>query len=105
MLSFIALVTSGPNGKLTGTPDQWEAAGALYTIDQLIFKRKELTFAELKAAMADNYQSAPEKVSVTLPFANAEVFDVLNKKSIPQKELKALQVPNAKVRLLYIKKK
>ena len=28
MLSFIALVTSGPNGKLTGTPDQWEAAGA-----------------------------------------------------------------------------
>ena len=52
-----------------------------------------------------NYQSAPEKVSVTLPFANAEVFDVLNKKSIPQKELKALQVPNAKVRLLYIKKK
>jgi formate C-acetyltransferase len=36
------------------------AADALYTIDQLIFKRKELTFAELKAAMADNYQSAPE---------------------------------------------
>lgn len=36
------------------------AADALYTIDQLIFKRKELTFAELKAAMADNYQNAPE---------------------------------------------
>ncbi len=36
------------------------AADALYTIDQLIFKRGELTFPELKAAMADNYQSAPE---------------------------------------------
>ena len=36
------------------------AADALYTIDQLIFKRKELTFPELKAAMADNYQSNPE---------------------------------------------
>lgn len=36
------------------------AADALYTIDQLIFKRHELTFPELKAAMADNYQSAPE---------------------------------------------
>ena len=35
------------------------AADALYTIDQLIFKRKELTFAELKAAMADNYESNP----------------------------------------------
>ena len=36
------------------------AADALYTIDQLIFKRGEVTFPELKAAMADNYQSHPE---------------------------------------------
>ena len=35
------------------------AADALYTIDQLIFKRHELTFPELKAALADNYQSNP----------------------------------------------
>ena len=80
------------------------------TIYRPVCSDKDLTASGVKNSsealiLVGNYRSSKGITSITSPFEQAEIFDVLANKSIPFEEIKKLNVPVNKVRLLHFRKK